>query len=340
MESQTRKTKKTRSKLGRGLSALVDQSGSSVIQVVAPIVPEQNANIKSNHDLEAVSGVSEGVLLVDVTRIVPNPHQPRRVFEDQSLEELARSITEHGLMQPIVVRKADQERYEIIAGERRWRATCQTGQTSIRAIVLEVDDAQSAELALIENIQREDLNPIERAHGFAVLAKGFAFTQGQIAERVGINRSTVANILRLIELEDEIQSMIIAGELGGGHGKALLSCKDSEQRLMLARQAVQEGWTVRMLEKIAVSDAASEIDQIDPNTPAKNELTDDTLSRMKSVLIDLEKRLGEELSTKVKLKTDQSGTKGSITIEFYDLDHFDGLMNRLGVCDIEGQSVG
>jgi len=344
MGSPTKKSKKTRSKLGRGLSALVDQTAGTAVQV-SPIKPEQNTNTIAVGDklasvpAERSDGSLQRVLEIDVTTVVPNPHQPRRDFEEESLEDLAQSIAEHGLMQPIVVRNAQEGRYELIAGERRWRATCRTGQLMIRAIVLDVDDAKSAELALIENIQREDLNPIERAHGFATLGKRFSMTQEQISRRVGISRSSVANILRLIELEDEIQLMIASGSLGTGHGKALLSCKDPDRRMDLARQAVQQEWTVRILEKKASANIGSYLEQDNLDTSPTNQELGGGISRIGSVLMDLEKRLGEQLGTEVKLKTDRSGKKGLISIAFYDLDHFDGLMTRLGVGEADELGV-
>ena len=166
------KKKRTRSKLGRGLSALVDQGYAQPIEVLPELSTKQTAHIVSELTQKSEQGGEQSgqwVIEVDVTHIEPNPHQPRRTFHEEALEELSQSILEHGLMQPIAVRKIDTDRYELIAGERRWRATCRTGSATIRAIVLDVDDAQSAQLALIENIQREDLNPIERAHGFALL---------------------------------------------------------------------------------------------------------------------------------------------------------------------------
>ncbi len=325
-----RKTKRARSKLGRGLSALVDQAASAPVQV-SGLQPVQNTNKPAAMAVSVEHEGSGQVVELDVLCIRPNPHQPRRTFSEEALEELAQSILEHGLMQPIVVRPAGDGVYELIAGERRWRASCQGGQTHIRAIVLEADDLRSAQLALIENIQRQDLNPIERANGFAMLSNDFAMTQEQIAAKVGISRSSVANLLRLIELDEDIQSMIASGTLSTGHGKALLSCPDPDRRRVLAQQAVKEGWNVRLLEKAAqLNDGGAS-----PSATMVVSERNTEVSRLESVLHDLEARLGEHLSTKVKLKTDRSGTKGSITIEFYDLDHFDGLMNRLGVREID-----
>ena len=337
------KKKKNRSKLGRGLSALVDQSPNPPIGVSIPQEALQTTNInQGGADFSAgQSGVlgeavepRGRVIEVDVTKIVPNPHQPRRVFDEESLEELAGSIAEHGLVQPIVVRMVPgggEGCYELVAGERRWRATCRTGQGVIRAIVLELDDAESAQLALIENIQREDLNAIERARGFMALSERFSMTQDQISTKVGISRSSVANFLRLLELDTEIQSMIASGDLGSGHGKVLLSCKDRAQRLQLAQQVSSEGWSVRMLEVAVQSYMRQSNPETNDEPPQSNSERMDKRNRIRSVLLDLETRLGERLSTKVKLRTDQSGTKGSITIDFYDLDHFDGLMDQLGV---------
>ncbi len=343
-QSGNKKIKRTRSKLGRGLNALIDQSPiQSPIQVSPTEPTEQIANKQSQYSSaqpkESDSSLdravqADQVLELMVQEIVPNPHQPRRVFTDEAIEELSQSIMEHGLLQPIAVRRASARsgagKYEIIAGERRWRASKHAGIEVIRAIVLDVDDLVSAELALIENIQREDLNPIERAMGFAMLAERFSMTQDQISKRVGINRSSVANMLRLLELDDEVQSMIASEVLSAGHGKALLSCRAVEQRKALADQAIKDGWSVRFLEK-AVQQINRESSDQSGSTPNSSDVENTTESRLSLVIKSLEKQLSDQLSTQVRLKTDKSGTKGNITIEFYNLDHFDGLMGRLGV---------
>jgi len=341
MSKTEKKTKRARSKLGRGLSALVDQSATSPLQVSPglnieqPALQKANINTNSAHfDTNESFERHESVIEIDVTQIVANPYQPRRVFEEEALEELAQSIAEHGLMQPIAVRDANEGKYELIAGERRWRATCRTGQLTIRAIVLDVDDTESAQLALIENIQREDLNPIERAKGFESLASQFSMTQEQIAQKVGINRSSVANFMRLIELDEEIQSMIASNQLGRGHGKVLLSCKDVQHRLKLAKLAIENNWTVRILEN-EVTKTQNERALFGADISDKTDSNRQPPSRVELVMGDLEKRLSEHLGTAVKLKANKSGTKGSISIEYYDLDHFDGLLSRLGLSDAE-----
>lgn len=271
---------------------------------------------------------------IDVGQIEPNPHQPRRAFSEESLEELGQSILDHGLMQPIVVRRVgretDEVRYELIAGERRWRASVRAGLSKIKAIVMDVADIDSAQLALIENIQREDLNAVERARGFASLATDFGMTQEQIASRMGIGRTSVTNLLRLLDLGDEILELIASGQIGSGHGKALLSCRDREARVWLAQRSIDEGWSVRQLERAAI-----EHNRQDSSTETSNPDASDgdagAQTRVHSILSDLEKQISEQLGTRVKLRTDQSGMRGSVTIEYYDLDHFDGLMARLGV---------
>lgn len=348
MGSETKKTKKSRPRLGRGLSALIDSAPTQPVEVLPRSGAIQSANSDRGGDphSQRLSQRDGGVIEIELTSVRTNPHQPRRVFDAEAIEELSRSIQEHGLMQPISVRRVETSpdqsgheiQYELIAGERRLRASQHAGKHTIRAILHDVDDAGSAQLALIENIQREDLNPIERARGFAALSSAFGMTQEQIAIKVGVRRSSVANQLRLLELDEEIQSMITSGVLSAGHGKALLSCRDAQRRLALAHQAIKDGWSVRTLEQTAGEPANSTSDG--GVNKVEHERTPKSTTRLESVLIDLEKRLGEQLSTDVKLKTDRSGTKGSITIAFYDLDHFDGLMQRLGILDDSQAQLG
>jgi len=333
------KKKKNRSKLGRGLSALVDHTEPRSVEVVSVSETAGETTAPRSSEDESVSESGERVLELRVDQIRANPHQPRRVFDEEALDELSQSIAEHGLMQPIVVRFAGDGLYELIAGERRWRATAKAGIPQIRAIVVDVDDAQSAQLALIENIQREDLNPIERAQGFVLLTDRFSMTQGQVSAKVGISRSSVANMLRLLELDEEIQSMIASNTLSAGHGKALLSCKDPVHRLALAHQVHDEQWSVRRLEEAVAEHTLYNKIQTPPLEGGESaHEPDQPPSRMELVLGDLEERLGEQLSTRVKLKTDKTGKRGSITLQFYDLDHFDGLMSKLGLGQISDTS--
>lgn len=298
-------------RLGRGLSGLIGMP----VKVIGPtLTPEPRAA-----DRSAVSGsqpaaaAAEGLQLIGVSKIQPSPFQPRRNFDEAALVRLADSIRQSGMMQPVLVRKSGGG-YELVAGERRWRAAQKAGLSAVPAIVRELSDEDSAQFALVENVQREDLNPIERALAFRGLVERFGLTQAQVAERVGIERSTVANLLRLIELEPEVQGMIERGELSGGHGKALLAAAPGRARIELAARAAAEGWSVRRLEQAAKPRGGG--------TPAP-------ASRLAS-LIDLEKQLGEHLGTKVSIRADRTGKRGRIEIDFYGLDHFDGLMTRLG----------
>ncbi|GAB4385662.1 MAG: ParB/RepB/Spo0J family partition protein [Phycisphaerales bacterium] len=232
------------------------------------------------------------------------------------MNQLADSIREAGVIQPILVRAVGGpgSGYELVAGERRWRAARKAGMDRIAAIVISLSDEQAAEWALVENLQRTDLNTMERAHALRALQERFGLAQADIAQRVGLDRSTVANLIRLTELDAEIQDLITSGQLTAGHGKALLAISDTAQRLRTARKAAKEGWSVRKLE--AHSRSSSE--------HARHVNTADVAPS----LVDLERRLSEHLGTRVRILT-RSGTRGRLSIEFYSLDHFDSLMHKL-----------
>ncbi|MBL4590672.1 MAG: ParB/RepB/Spo0J family partition protein [Phycisphaerales bacterium] len=318
MSSNEKRTRRSRNKLGRGLSALVDTQGGLGASA-RPIAPVGIDLHTAQGDLSPEKRVFE-ILLGD---LYPNSSQPRNDFQEEALESLANSIRETGLMQPIVVRARAAGGFEIIAGERRWRASRLAGLETIPAILRDVDDQQSAQWALIENIQREDLNPIEKGNGYKKLGEQFGLTQQEIATRVGVSRAGVANMMRLLDLDTDIQMMVTKGQLSAGHAKALLQCADLNQRSTLATRAVEQGWSVRVLEKAAGTSVMGNVAPADqPKEPRD--------SRIETVLADLEQQLGEYLGTKVALRTDKGGTKGRLVIQFYDLDHFDGLMSRIG----------
>ncbi len=259
-----------------------------------------------------------GLRYVPVSSIDPNRYQPRRVFDVEQIRSLSESIRRAGLMQPVVVRPAAGGRFELVAGERRWRAASQAGLSSIPAIVRDLSDQDAAEWAVVENVQRTDLNPIERAEAFRALSDRFGLTHAQIGERVGIDRSSVANLIRLTELESEIQEMIALSTLSAGHGKALLAMPAGAKRLALAKLAAEQGWSVRQLE--------ARTGEADVGTPSASKPETTASAGVR----DLEKRLGEFLGTKIQLRTNSKGTRGKLVIEFYGLDHFDGLMSRIG----------
>lgn len=296
-------------RLGRGLSSLVAMEPIA-ITVESPTPTSAHPNTLSD------------VTYVDLSLVTPSPFQPRRVMDDAALTRLADSIRRSGLLQPVLVRRSGSG-YELVAGERRWRAAKIAGLNRIPALVRELSDEAAAEHAIVENVQREDLNPMERGWALRSLGEKFGVPQAQLAERVGLERSTVANLIRLTELEPEIAAMISAGELTAGHGKALLAVAAGEPRIALARTAARDQVSVRELERMTQTRAV----RLSPEAVGGGKSDDARLA----VLADLQRQIGQQLGTKVTIVTDRRGKKGKITLEFYGLDHFDALMTRLGV---------
>lgn len=294
-------------KLGRGLSSLLEDSAPQQVEANSPKLSDDNEQIRE----------------IPINDIRPNSFQPRIRFDDRHLAELAASIRQAGLMQPIVVRAVGDGQHEIIAGERRWRACKMAGLRTVPSIVREADDRKSAELALIENVQRTDLNPIERAGAFRALMAKFSMTQADVADRVGLDRSSVANLLRLLELPDDIRNMIADGALSAGHGKMLASVADESQRRQLVERIMSEHLSVRQTEK-AVREIAKRGSQ-------SSEDNGKSLSPDRDANIrDLETKLGDHLKTRVRIDVSPGGDKGKLVLEFYDLEHFDGLMRAMG----------
>lgn len=320
-------------RLGRGLSSLIGEPVP-----VDPKIVSNNSLASATVDVApATMGVPSGgaevgggVVMVGVEEIGPNRHQPRRVFDQVALDRLADSIKRSGMMQPVILRPGGSggPRYELVAGERRWRAAKIAGLERVPALVRPLGDEEAAEWALVENVQREDLNPMERAWAFRALAEKFGLTQAQIAERVGLDRSSVANTMRLTELEEPIREMIAMGRLNAGHGKALLGAPAGPGRIRLAEQASDEGWSVRRLERAAVAMLADLDKQI--HAARVDDLNRMPLSPARAARLDLERQLSEHLGTKVTITTGRSSERGKMTIEFYGLDHFDGLLAKMG----------
>lgn len=293
-------------KLGRGLSSLLEDS--------QPLEMQAKPDLSDN---------TEQIRELPVDDIRPNAFQPRIRFNDRDLAELAASIRIAGLMQPIIVRPLDGGLFELIAGERRWRAGKMAGLKAIPAIVRSADDRKSAELALIENVQRSDLNPIERAGAFRALMAKFSMTQSDVADRVGLDRSSVANLLRLLELPEDVRNMIADGALSAGHGKMIASVGDPAHQRALVERILSEHLSVRQTER-AVRELANRV----ARKPDDGTTTDST-DRGANIR-DLESRLGDHLQTRVRIDVSASGDKGKIVIEFFDLEHFDGLMRVMG----------
>lgn len=280
-----------RSGLGRGLGALI---------------PE---------DSEDELGASYQELPID--SIVPNPFQPREEFDEGGIASLADSIEQVGVLQPILVRPAAEGGYQLIAGERRWRASQQAGLTVIPAIVKEIRDVSALEQAVIENLHRQDLNALEEAAAYQQLIDDFGFTQEQLAQRVGKSRPSVANTLRLLNLPPAIQGLLIDGRLAAAHARALLPVEDRADQQALAQRAVAEGWSVRQVEQ-AVKDRANA-----PTPTTGPEARPEPGTTRPAALLELEELLAGHLDTRVAVQT--GAKRGKIVIEFADLDDLERL---------------
>ncbi len=267
-----------------------------------------------------------------VASIIPNPHQPRVHFDEESLAELAASVREIGVLQPVLVRPgAEEGTYELVAGERRWRAARRAGLAVIPAIVRTTDDLGSVERALVENLHRQDLTALEEASAYQQLVEDFSLTHEQVASRVGKSRSAITNTLRLLSLPPAIQALLADGRLSAGHAKALLGSPDRAFQEQLARRAAAESWSVRMLEE-AVRDrgGAGEPDAAEETAPGKVSdgagLTPATRLRPPG-LLELEELLAEYLSTRVSVTM---GTgKGKVVIEFADLEDLERIYHQM-----------
>jgi len=261
----------------------------------------------------AGGGPEKGVMEVELSRISPNALQPRKSFKDDTLHELAASIKAKGIIQPVVVRKKENGGYEIIAGERRFRASHIAGLKKIPVVVKEVASAEVLELALIENIQREDLNPVETADAYDRLIKEFGLTQEKMADRVGKDRSTVTNYLRLLELPAEVKKDLAEGTLSMGHAKAILSLDAPQKRLALRREIISRGLSVREAEAMARRLKAPGRMRAKKEVPAQVTMLEDELKR--------------KLGTKVRIK--QKGKAGRIEIEYYTGEELSRLLDIL-----------
>ncbi|MBQ7739718.1 MAG: ParB/RepB/Spo0J family partition protein [Eubacterium sp.] len=255
-------------------------------------------------------GVSTSTL--PINEIIPNRDQPRKTFDEEALEELAASIRQHGVLQPLLVRPLASGGYQLVAGERRWRASRMAELNEVPVIIKELTDTEAMELAIIENLQREDLNPIEEAEGLNALVEKCGFSQEEIALSVGKSRPAIANSLRLLKLPEEIREMTKNGEISAGHARALLRFEGEALMLEVAEQIVSRKLTVRDVEKMSSKPKA---------------LTKKTAKRRDSFFDEVELSLSEALGRKVKVSN--SGNKGKLEIEFYSQDDLKNLANTL-----------
>jgi ParB family chromosome partitioning protein len=299
-------------RLGRGLEALLGSLPSSL-----PVHQEPTPN-----DARVASTEPQSIRIASITA---NPTQPRRDFKESELADLAASLAAHGLLQPILVRPSAQG-YELVAGERRLRAATKLGWESIPALVRPIEDKALLTVALVENLQRSDLNPIEEAEGYQRLIDEFGFTQQQIAEAVAKDRSTVANALRLLQLPTTIRAMLIGGQLTMGHARALLSVSEESARVELARQAVAQGYTVRDLERLVKSPSGDETSARQKKGSASQHVPSSTAHSAQ--LLQITDAVRRHLQTDVRVES-ADGTSGEIHVRFYSPDDLERILDRM-----------
>src|SRR5579859_5539086 len=309
--SPRRSSKMPRNALGRGLGALIREP-----EPQPQPAPEKSAVSTTVQGTAAAPAreAASGPQQIDIDLIEPSPYQPRTRFREEALDELARSIKSSGIIQPLVLRPIGN-RFQLIAGERRWRAAQRAGLGKVSAIVRQVPDELALEMTLVENIQREDLNPIEAARAFERLMEEFDLTQDLVAERTGKDRTTVANAVRLLKLESTIQEWIEEGKLSAGHGRALLAVIDPQLRMRYAQRAARGGLTVRQIERLASRRARGQ--------RAAAEVSVD--ANIKAALEDLQRHLG----TKILLHQKTKVRPGQLILEYYDDAQLMGLYDRL-----------
>ncbi len=257
----------------------------------------------------------QGVQEIEIKKIKPNPEQPRKIFDDQALRELTASIKEKGILQPVMVRRAENGDYYLIAGERRWRAAALSGLKKIPALIKDSGPGESLELALIENIQRDDLNPIETADAFHRLIAEHKYTQEDLSKKVGKDRATIANYLRLLRLPPEIKGLINDGRLSMGHAKAIVSLPTKKAQMEASRAVVKKGLSVRETEALCKRLLETPSGQTKKQKPKDPDIA------------ALEERLKRSMGTKVQIK--HRGKAGKIEIEYYSLDELDRLLEIL-----------
>src|SRR5712691_7847430 len=285
---QRRSSPMARNALGRGLSALIREPE-----------PQGQASAAPATVAPALAGPHQ----VDIDLIDPSPYQPRTRFREEALEELARSIRSSGIIQPLILRPHGS-RYQLLAGERRWRAAQRAGLPRVPAVIREVPESQALEITLVENIQREDLNPLEQARAFERLMADFQLTQENVAERTGKDRTTVANAIRLLKLEKPLQDLIEDGRITAGHGRALLAIPDAGLRQSLAQRAARGGLTVRQIERVAARKSGR---SATPPPPAPDANT-------RAALEELQRNLGTRVTLRPRTKTHP----GQLILEYYD----------------------
>ncbi len=290
--------------LGKGLDALFDNR--------APIV-ESSQNKNPDFSDEKDSTSIDKVMYININDIKPNDNQPRKHFNEEKIQELASSIIEHGIIQPLVLRKIDNERYEIVAGERRWRAARAAGLEKVPSIIRDFTDEENMVIAIIENMQREDLNSIEEAEGLRQMIETYGFTQEEVSRSVSKSRPYITNALRLLKLPQNIQEKLANGQISPGHGRALLAAKDKQYQEKLCNRIINEGLSVRKTEELANN--------------FKTKKTEKRKAIKDANVLQVERELKEIYGTKVSIST--KGKKGILQIEYYGNNELNRLIDLL-----------
>lgn len=317
---ETTNEKQNKKGLGRGLGSLLGEataqtsgySQTTQNKTVAP--PLKASDVVSSVDMQTESKIWQ----IAVDKIVPGIYQPRKHFDKEAIDQLAQSIKENGILQPIAVRKRSAGGFEIIAGERRWRAAQAAGLHEVPALIKDLTDKEALQLAIIENVQREDLDPIEEAESYQRLMQEFSYSQQDVAEKVGKERSTVANALRLLVLSKNLKEMLSAKSISVGHAKALLSLTNADEQTKLAKQVVAKGLSVRATEN-----------EIKKLQQPKEQKTDDGLNMDMATKLatELAEQLQKSLGTKVQI--DYRSGKGQVHIHFYSDDQLTDIYDKL-----------
>jgi len=299
--------------LGRGLESLLGPIITTVQENIDNVVTETPPNFSSDKELHKY------IVELEFEAIIPNPFQPRHNWDDAQLQDLASSIKENGILQPIIVRP-NNGKYEIVAGERRFRASQLAGLKKIPAMVRKTDDSEMLALAIVENIHRADLNPIEKAKAYQAFMETFNLTQEQAAQKLGQDRSVIANFIRLLNLPAEVKQMLIDGALDMGHARAILALPTDDLRKRLANRALAGRLSVREVERLVRLAIA-----------AGDEKKQKQIIEKPANIKDLEEKIRARLGTRVDIKARKNGQRGKIVIEFYSLDEFDNITQMLGV---------
>ncbi len=304
-------------RLGRGLASLLSPITLDAAEV-NQMLPNPATTANFPPDKELCDSLQE----ISIDAISPNPYQARMVWNQQELADLAESIKANGVIQPIIVRP-DKSGYQLIAGERRFRASQLASLTTIPALIREASDEQLLELALIENIHRTNLNPIERAKAYQNYLNTFSLTQAEAAQRLREDRSVIANYLRILDLPDEVKQMLIDGQLTMGHARAILALPTDELRQRLANRAMAGRLSVREVERLVRKYLTG------------SEHARRAVRSKPAHILDLESKLASQLGTRVSIETRKNGQRGKIVIEFYSLDEFDRIAERIGLVSLE-----